>query len=89
MFPLGLTVLTYVASNEIGETANCTTVVTIQGKKASILNLLLLLLYIYLFVCVCVCACVRCNYLVEKLPSCVICQVDRQVVKHFITNEDL
>ena len=33
VFPSGLTVLTYVASNEIGETANCTTVVTIQGKK--------------------------------------------------------
>ena len=30
-----------------------------------------------------------CNYFVEKLPSCVICQVDRQAVKHFITNEDL
>ena len=33
VFPSGLTVLTYVASNEIGQTANCTTVVTIQGKK--------------------------------------------------------
>ena len=61
VFPSGLTVLTYVASNEIGETANCTTVVTIQGKKASILKCLLLLLlyyyyYYYLFICFfCVC----------------------------------
>ena len=30
-----------------------------------------------------------CNYLVEKLPSCVICQVDRQAVKHFMTNKEL
>nr|XP_058960534.1 sushi, von Willebrand factor type A, EGF and pentraxin domain-containing protein 1-like [Pocillopora verrucosa] len=33
VFPSGLTVLTYVASNEIGETANCTTVVTIQDQQ--------------------------------------------------------
>ena len=60
VFPSGLTVLTYVASNEIGETANCTTVVTIQGKKGFnfkmfiIIIIILLLLFIYLFFfCVC------------------------------------
>ena len=65
VFPSGLTVLTYVASNEIGETANCTTVVTIQGKKGFnfkmfiiiiiILLLLLLLYYYYLFICFFLC----------------------------------
>ena len=64
VFPSGLTVLTYVASNEIGETANCTTVVTIQGKKGFnfkmfiiiiiIIIIIILLLFIYLvFFCVC------------------------------------
>ncbi|PFX17583.1 Signal peptide, CUB and EGF-like domain-containing protein 3 [Stylophora pistillata] len=33
LFPSGSTMLTYVASNEIGETANCTTVVTIQDQQ--------------------------------------------------------
>ena len=52
--------LTYLASNEIGETANCTTVVTIQGKKGFnfkmfiIIIIILLLLFMYLvFFCVC------------------------------------
>ena len=52
VFPSGLTVLTYVASNEIGETANCTTVVTIQGKKAS-----KIIVYYYLFICFFLCVC--------------------------------
>ncbi|KAL9973664.1 hypothetical protein ACROYT_G020146 [Oculina patagonica] len=34
VFPYGVTVLTYVASNEIGVTANCTTDVTVQDKQA-------------------------------------------------------
>ena len=54
VFPSGLTVLTYVASNEIGETANCTTVGPYKVNKASILKCLLLLLlcnyYYYLFI---------------------------------------
>ena len=32
VFPYGLTVLTYVASNEVGTTANCTTNIIVQGK---------------------------------------------------------
>ena len=46
VFPSGLTVLTYVASNEIGETANCTTVVTIQGKKGFNFKLLIIIIII-------------------------------------------
>ena len=63
VFPSGLTVLTYVASNEIGETANCTTVVTIQGKKSFNFKFFIVVIS-SLFVCacvrvrVCVCACV-------------------------------
>ena len=34
VFPSGVTVLTYVASNEIGETANCTTDIIVQGRIA-------------------------------------------------------
>ena len=49
VFPSGLTVLTYVASNEIGETANCTTVVTIQGKKGFKNCLLLLFIHLFFF----------------------------------------
>lgn len=32
VFPYGLTILTYVASNEVGTTANCTTNIVVQGK---------------------------------------------------------
>ena len=32
VFPYGTTVLTYVASNEVGDTANCTTNVIVQGN---------------------------------------------------------
>ena len=32
VFPYGLTELTYVASNEVGDTANCTTFVSVHGK---------------------------------------------------------
>jgi len=33
VFPYGVTVLTYVATNEIGDTANCTTNVVVQDKQ--------------------------------------------------------
>ena len=32
VFPYGLTILTYVASNEVGTTANCTTDIIVQGR---------------------------------------------------------
>lgn len=32
VFPYGLTILTYVASNEVGTTASCTTNIIVQGK---------------------------------------------------------
>lgn len=32
IFPYGSTILTYVASNEIGVTANCSTYIKVRGK---------------------------------------------------------